>query len=137
MISHQATSNKSGSSGNDDFGHECKVKGEGWKVKSEKWKGGSISRFRNKWMIVIHSLLTPKKSSDSIRSQTAFHLQHWIKNSPLISSEVMKRILRRIGRDNLSSWPYDKSVSGEDKKSNKHIENLFICHWAKLKSLNF
>ncbi len=30
---------------------------------------------------------------------TAFHLQHWIKNSPLISSEVMKRILRRIGRD--------------------------------------
>ena len=31
---------------------------------------------------------------------TAFHLQHWIKNSPLISSEVVKRILRRIGRDN-------------------------------------
>lgn len=30
---------------------------------------------------------------------TAFHLQHWIKNSPLISSEVVKRILRRIGRD--------------------------------------
>ncbi len=30
---------------------------------------------------------------------TAFHLQHWIKNSPLISSEVMKRILRRIGKD--------------------------------------
>ena len=30
---------------------------------------------------------------------TAFHLQHWIKNSPLISSETMKRILRRIGRD--------------------------------------
>ena len=30
---------------------------------------------------------------------TAFHLQHWVKNSPLISSEVVKRILRRIGRD--------------------------------------
>lgn len=30
---------------------------------------------------------------------TAFHLQHWIKNSPLISSEVMKRILKRIGRE--------------------------------------
>ncbi|MBN1299615.1 MAG: hypothetical protein JW995_00205 [Melioribacteraceae bacterium] len=27
---------------------------------------------------------------------TAFHLQHWIKNSPLVGSEVMKRILRRI-----------------------------------------
>jgi hypothetical protein len=30
---------------------------------------------------------------------TAFHLQHWIKNSPLMSSEVVKRILRRIGTD--------------------------------------
>jgi hypothetical protein len=30
---------------------------------------------------------------------TAFHLQHWIKNSPLISSEVVKRILRRISND--------------------------------------
>jgi hypothetical protein len=30
---------------------------------------------------------------------TAFHLQHWIKNSPLISSEVVKRILRRIARN--------------------------------------
>jgi hypothetical protein len=30
---------------------------------------------------------------------TAFHLQHWIKNSPLISSEVMKRMLKRLGRD--------------------------------------
>ena len=27
---------------------------------------------------------------------TAFHLQHWIKHSPLISSEVMKRLLRQI-----------------------------------------
>lgn len=30
---------------------------------------------------------------------SAFHLQHWIKNSPLIGSEVMKRILKRISRD--------------------------------------
>jgi len=30
---------------------------------------------------------------------TAFHLQHWIKKSPLISSEVVKRILKRIGSD--------------------------------------
>ena len=30
---------------------------------------------------------------------TAFHLQHWIKNSPLISAEVMKRILKRISRE--------------------------------------
>ncbi|MBU1098364.1 MAG: hypothetical protein CVV23_08405 [Ignavibacteriae bacterium HGW-Ignavibacteriae-2] len=30
---------------------------------------------------------------------SAFHLQHWIKNSPLIGSEVMKRILKRISSD--------------------------------------
>lgn len=40
-------------------------------------------------------------SGDSIFNfiSTAFHLQHWIKNSPLISSEVVKRILRRISSD--------------------------------------
>ncbi|MFC2084314.1 hypothetical protein ACFLS9_04590 [Bacteroidota bacterium] len=30
---------------------------------------------------------------------TAFHLQQWIKQSPLVSSEVVKRLLRKISRD--------------------------------------
>jgi hypothetical protein len=42
-----------------------------------------------------------EKSGDNVFNfiSTAFHLQHWIKNSPLMSSEVVKRILRRIGTD--------------------------------------
>lgn len=46
-------------------------------------------------------MLERKVNGDNVFNfiSTAFHLQHWIKNSPLIASEVMKRILRRISRD--------------------------------------
>ncbi len=45
--------------------------------------------------------LNRELSGDSIFNfvSTAFHLQHWIKHSPLISSEVVKRLLKRIGGD--------------------------------------
>jgi hypothetical protein len=68
-------------------------------------------------MNVIHDFGTPRNLFEKLRRDnekldeningdnvfnfvsTAFHLQHWIKNSPLISAEVMKRILKRISRE--------------------------------------
>lgn len=68
-------------------------------------------------MSEIHDFSTPRNLFEKLRRDnekldieingdnvfnfvsTAFHLQHWVKNSPLISSEVVKRILKRIGRD--------------------------------------
>jgi hypothetical protein len=68
-------------------------------------------------MNVIHDFGTPRNLFEKLRRDnekldenvngdnvfnfvsTAFHLQHWIKNSPLISAEVMKRILRRISKE--------------------------------------
>lgn len=68
-------------------------------------------------MSVIHDFGTPRNLFEKLRRDnekldieingdnvfnfvsTAFHLQHWVKNSPLISSEIVKRILKRIGRD--------------------------------------
>lgn len=68
-------------------------------------------------MEVIHDLSTPRnlfekllRDSEKLNEQvngdnvfnfisTAYHLQQWIQNSPLISSEVVKRILRRIAHD--------------------------------------
>lgn len=65
----------------------------------------------------VHDLSTPRNLYEKLRRDneildreingdnlfnfisTAFHLQHWIKNSPLVASEVMKRILKRITRD--------------------------------------
>lgn len=72
-------------------------------------------------MAVIHDFETPRNLYEKLKRDdhklnlvidgdnvfdfvsTAFHLQHWIKNSPMSSSETIKRMLRK-----LSQHPYIK-----------------------------
>lgn len=95
-------------------------------------------------MVVIHDLSSPRNlfekllrdgerldleiSGDNVFNfvSTAFHLQHWIKNSPLIASEIMKRILRRITKE--ENIKHCEKIA----RANEHFKVEIIDNSAKL-----